>query len=175
MQINDKRAMKNKAFSLVELLIVVAIIGILAAMVMPEFHGHSAKAKEAAIKENLRILREAINRYAIQHNDVAPGYPNGDTSVPAEALMMIWQLLKYTNESGQTSDTRSAEYYLGPYLKEWPKKPFDDDWSVQILSDGEPFPLEATENYAYIYKPPTKQIRFNHPGTDSEGTRYYDY
>lgn len=47
-------------FSLVELLIVVAILGILAAIVIPEFQNHSQQAKEAAAKENLRIFREFL-------------------------------------------------------------------------------------------------------------------
>lgn len=48
----------NKGFSLVELLIVVAILGILAAIVMPEYQSHSQDAKEVAAKDNLRILRQ---------------------------------------------------------------------------------------------------------------------
>jgi len=50
----------GQGFSLVELLIVVAIIGILAAIVIPEFQNHSQQAKEAAAKENLRIFREFL-------------------------------------------------------------------------------------------------------------------
>ncbi|RKY11715.1 MAG: hypothetical protein DRP65_03460, partial [Planctomycetota bacterium] len=49
----------KKAFSLVELLIVVAILGILAAIVVPEFQTYTQQAKEAAAKDNLRILRNA--------------------------------------------------------------------------------------------------------------------
>jgi general secretion pathway protein G len=68
----------NKAFSLVELLIVVAILGILAAVVVPEYTNSSQRAKAAASRDNLRSLRNAIQLYAAQHNDVPPGYPNGD-------------------------------------------------------------------------------------------------
>lgn len=50
----------NKAFTLVEILIVVAILGILAALTLPIFQDHMTEAKEAAAKENLRLLRNAI-------------------------------------------------------------------------------------------------------------------
>ncbi len=68
------------AFTLVEILIVVAILGILAAIVLPTFQDHVQQARESAAKDNLRILRNAIEVYAAQHNDVPPGYPNDDQS-----------------------------------------------------------------------------------------------
>ena len=55
-------------------MIVVAILGILAAIVLPELQGHTQLAKESAAKDNLRILRETVGRYTAQNNDVAPGY-----------------------------------------------------------------------------------------------------
>ena len=68
----------RKAFSLVELLIVTAIIGILAAIVIPEFQTHSQQAKETAAKDNLRILRNTIELYAVQHNGIPPGYVDNE-------------------------------------------------------------------------------------------------
>ena len=75
----------KKAFTLVEILIVVTILGILAAIALPTFQGHIIQAKEAAAKDNLRILRNAIELYAAQHNDMPPGYINGDLENPLNA------------------------------------------------------------------------------------------
>lgn len=55
----------KKAFSLIELLIVVAIIGILAAIVIPEFQTYTQQAKETTAKENTRILRQQFELYIV--------------------------------------------------------------------------------------------------------------
>ena len=53
----------KKAFTLVELMIVVAILGILAAIVIPEFQSHSEQASESAAKETLRTIRQQIEYF----------------------------------------------------------------------------------------------------------------
>ena len=50
-------------FTLLELLIVVALIGILAALVAPQFQKTPVKAKEAVLKEDLFTLRDVIDQY----------------------------------------------------------------------------------------------------------------
>ena len=62
----------KKAFTLIEILIVVSILGILSAIVFPEFQAQAQQSRESAAKDNLRILRNAIEIYAAEHNDI-PG------------------------------------------------------------------------------------------------------
>ena len=54
---------KSKGFTLIELMIVVAIIGILAAVAIPKFADLVSKSKEAAVKGTLGALRSAISIY----------------------------------------------------------------------------------------------------------------
>ena len=60
--------MKNKAFTLVELIIVVTILGILAAIVLPTFQGNVAQARESTAKSDLMTIRNQIEMYKLHHN-----------------------------------------------------------------------------------------------------------
>ena len=166
-------AARYPAFSLVEILIVVAILGILAAVVVPQLQGHTAIAKEAAGKDNLRLLRTTIERYTTQHNEVAPGYYNNGRITPL--FMFYPQFTKYSNLQGVTSDTMTESCRYGPYLREFPTNPFNDKQTVRLLPDGASFPDSATGIFGWIYSPSVRTIRLDWPGTDSKDIRYYDY
>ncbi len=170
----DSREIK-KAFTLVELLIVVAILGILAAVILPTVQDHIQRARESAAKDGLRTLRNAIELYAAQHNGVPPGYPDNDTTQSPDHMVFIWQLALASNESGDTAQRGTAGYNFGPYINTYSKNPFNDKWTVNMIENSGDFPAEATGNDAYIYKPATQRIRLDWPGTDSKGVRYYDY
>ncbi|MBC8471295.1 MAG: prepilin-type N-terminal cleavage/methylation domain-containing protein [Planctomycetes bacterium] len=63
---------KKSGFTLVEILIVVVILGILAAIVIPQFTEASTEAKLSSLCTDLQTLRSQIELYKIQHNDVPP-------------------------------------------------------------------------------------------------------
>ncbi|HQI28676.1 MAG TPA: type II secretion system protein, partial [Sedimentisphaerales bacterium] len=62
----------KRGFTLVEILIVVVILGILAAIVIPQFTQASTEAKTNSLCSNLQTLRSQIELYKVQHNDTVP-------------------------------------------------------------------------------------------------------
>ena len=104
-----KRA--NRGFTLVEILIVVVILGILAAIVIPQFTQASTEARESSLQSNLQSIRSQIELYKIQHNDDPPGEATFST-----------QMTTVTNIVGNAPGVGEATF--GPYLQKIPVNPF---------------------------------------------------
>jgi len=66
---------KPSAFTLIELLIVVAIIGILAAIAVPNFLNAQIRAKIARVESDMRSLATAFESYRLDHNDYPHIFP----------------------------------------------------------------------------------------------------
>ena len=115
----------RRSFTLVELLIVVIIIGILAAVAIPQFGDSSQDAKIAALDQNLACLRTAVELYQYQHGSTFPGIvATHRASILAGAVAhgsaseaFVKQLTVYSDTLGNTCDEKNASFPYGPYIK----------------------------------------------------------
>ena len=102
------------AFSLVELVVVVAIIGMIASMAIPRMSRGAVAAAGSSLLGDLTIVRTAVLRYAIEHRNSFPG---------PDAAKVAAQLTQYSGLGGTTSPTRTASAIYGPYLLSIPPCP----------------------------------------------------
>ena len=68
----NNKIRKISAFTLVELIMVIVIIGLLAAIVVPRFSSSSDEARISATKANLESLRSAVDLYRVQAGSPPP-------------------------------------------------------------------------------------------------------
>jgi len=105
--------MKTRSgFTLVEILIVVVILGILAAIVIPQFTQASTEARESSLVSNLQTIRSQIELYKIQHNDQPPAVAT------FEALMIGYTFIDHAIQAGPGAGV------FGPYMQRVPVNPF---------------------------------------------------
>jgi len=114
--------MKSKSgFTLVEILIVVVILGILAAIVIPQFTEASSEAKLSSLCTDLQTVRSQIELYKVQHNDNLPGVANGTHTAGAGLVNAL---------IGQTDIYGEVGTDYGPYLQKIPTNQFSDDSDI---------------------------------------------
>jgi len=164
--------MRTKGLTLVELMLVVAILGILGALVLPVYQGHAAEAKNSSAKANLHALRTQIELYKMQHEGALPGYMSG---TPVSGPVAKVQLEQTTSLNGipSGSKTTSGSYIYGPYLLTVPENPLNGESAIAFSTD---FGTDlGTAGVGWLYNYVTGQIVLNSDGTDEDGIAYVDY
>ncbi len=153
-----KRSRPHQGFTLVEILIVVIILGILAAIVIPQFTNASQNARESSLQSTLQTLRSQIQLYKLQHGDALPDLVGtGGTN---------WGALV-----GSTSYGVPSQSY-GPYMQAVPVNPMNgnsdvDDGTVSTSASTAPNGYTAA-GFVYDYNGGSGSGLIY--GTDTTGT-----
>ncbi len=163
------------AFTLVEILIVVIILGILAAIVIPQFSSASQNARVSMLADNLRILRTQIMVFTGQHNAIAPGYPGGNQGQTPTEADFVAHLTQATTQTFDVAAPGTSGYPYGPYMSRMPENPINGKTSVLIVPDGQPFPVNPSDAYGWVYQANTLLFKSDAAGTDETGRRFFDY
>jgi prepilin-type N-terminal cleavage/methylation domain-containing protein len=164
-----------RAFTLVEILIVVVLLGIMAGIVIPTVARSGTAARESALASDIALLRRFVLIYKSQHLEVSPGYPGGDTTATPTEEAFVDQATLSSKFGGQTAARGTAGFTCGPYLSRIPANPLNNLDTVAMVSNGSPFPAAADGDHGWIFKPETGEVRPDNTGTTDNGTAYYDY
>ncbi len=144
----NARTLKSTGFTLVEILIVVVILGILAAIVIPQFTNASQAARASQLTAQLQTLRSQLELAQMEHQGVYPTL-QGNTAATSAPLTT-----KTVRDSSYNAAAAGAVQFAGPYLQKPPVNAFLSD-STLNTSIGS----EATN--AWIYDVTDGSIRAN--------------
>jgi general secretion pathway protein G len=103
MSVSVNKRLHRQAFTLIELLLVLVILGVLAAVVVPKFVGRGEQAREAAAKTDIANIESAIDRFEVDNGR----FPSND-----EGLGVL------------VNPPMNATNWRGPYLKSVPNDPW---------------------------------------------------
>ena len=169
---------RNRGFSLVELVIVVVILGIIAAIAIPRVSSSSKTAGDSSLRANLQTLRNAIDWYYAEHNNTFPGATaaGGAFGLANTQEALTNQLTKFTSPAGVVSETKDATHNLGPYLRgNFPGVPVGTNAknaTVTVVTAGTPLTGNAADGTGWKYDTATGQIIANTAETGVAGGAY---
>jgi general secretion pathway protein G len=118
-RIGSMRLRSGRAFTLVEILIVVIILGILAAIVIPQFANASEDARLSNMRTQMQTMKGCIELYRIEHRDTPPLLITDGWDV----------VLSKTDIDGNLD----AAGKWGPYLPYAPENPLTKSTSVVAI------------------------------------------
>ena len=151
----------RRAFTLVEILIVVIILGILATIIIGLFQNSTKDAAANSLKDNLRNVRGQLQLYLAQHGTY-PSLASFET-----------QMTQYTDDTGGVSPTRTATHIYGPYILAMPPQPCGTNKGKTTVTSSSGY----TAGYGWGYDPATGTFKANLPDTDldPDGNRFNTY
>jgi general secretion pathway protein G len=178
---------RSQGFTLVEITITLALMALLASVIMPITRTVVKREKEIELRQNLRIIREALDAYKkladekqIEVEEDSEGYPPdletlvegvevkagsagaaGTTAPPATAPPGL--------AAGKTGPAGSSEPKIVKFLRRIPRDPMTDslDWGLRSFQDDSDSQVWGGENVYDVY------TRSN--ATALNGTKYQDW
>lgn len=111
----------KKGFTLIELVVVIAILGILSAIAIPRLSGARDTAKDKANTANMRTLESALQIYALDNNIEYSAIAMSDAGLI----------------TAPTPPTDATKTFLPNYVKEMPTSPYDNTETYTKAATGD--------------------------------------
>lgn len=136
-----ERIKHKRGFTLVELLVVIVVLAVLAAIVLPKFMNSGNRSKESALRSDLKLVRNAVSLFQADTGS----YPNtlADLSEATVANVKV---------AGGTA-VKTSDWH-GPYLESVPTDPISgnalgyDSTTGKVTSSATGTSLDGTTTYA---------------------------
>lgn len=132
-------ACRPSAFTLIELMIVIVILGILAAVATPQFANASSEARRSSLATMCRTMANQVQLYKLQHGDTLP-----DLAAASGGGNHFQPLVAVTVYDGRN---------FGPYAQSVPENPITEGSTVMnatTFTNGVPDPVPGAD-FIYDY------------------------
>ena len=140
-------------FTLIELVVVVMILGILAAIALPRLFGASQRATDNTARQSLDVVRGAIDQFAAQHGGAFPGADGADTTFKSDLI----------------------NYLRGGDFPKCPVGAAKNDQVRMLVGTGSmaPFIGQGAATHSWIYQYATGEFHINSTDPTFDGASTY--
>lgn len=154
----------KSGFTLVEILIVVIILGILAAIVIPQFTNASQDARKSSLTSQLQTIRSQIELYKLQHLDQSPTGLN--TAGKIAGATAFAEMVSKTDKD----HTVNVSGAFGPYLQATPNNSLASFSDVFVVTtDATPGAASGSTGIGWVYNKTNGKFW----ATDTDGATVY--
>jgi general secretion pathway protein G len=138
-----RRTTRKGGFTLVEILIVVIILGILAAIVIPQFTSASQDARKNSLTSQLQTIRSQIELYKLQHLDKLPPVLQAGTG---------WTDMTNQSKADMTTGATTA-FPFGPYLQSAPTNTLNGATGILTVSANQTLgaAVSSASNKGFVF------------------------
>ncbi len=154
---------RHHGFTLVEVLMLTAVLGLLAAGILPQVTSRSSDDLEQNVRTRLRVLRQQIELYAQEHDGRYPAHHSDRHEDFEDALL-------YSSDvEGNLGKVGTKPF--GPYfIHHVPANPYTNSSRVKIVSDVDAAHSDDDPLYGWFYNPANGRIKANTTETTRNGT-----